>query len=154
MALAAAAGARADGRELSTRLVPAAQSASGLLQRYTAEQVALRNYVTSAKLTGLAPFRQAAAQIPAVQAQLARLVAGYRSMPATLAAAEAAQRAWLAKVAEPQLAAMRGGDGFYAVRCSRSPTRRPSRPARSRRPPRPPRAKPSWSPRTRTAWPG
>jgi PAS domain S-box-containing protein len=116
VALAAAAGARNSGRELSTRLVPAAQAASGLLERYTAEQVALRNYVTSAKLTDLAPFQQAAAQIPAVQARLARLVAGYRSMPATLAAAEAAQRAWLAKVAGPQLAAMRRGDVAQARR--------------------------------------
>jgi PAS domain S-box-containing protein len=110
VALAAASGARGDGRELSTRLVPAAQSASGLLERYTAQQVALRNYVTSAKLADLAPFQQAAGQIPAQQARLARLVAGYHHMPATLAAAESAQRAWLARVAAPELAAMRRGD--------------------------------------------
>jgi hypothetical protein len=110
VALAAAAGARSAGGELSNRLVPAAATASGLLERYTAEQVALRNYVTSAKRADLAPFQQAAAQIPAVQTRLARLVAGYRFMPATLATAESAQRAWLSKVAAPQLAAMRRGD--------------------------------------------
>ncbi|HEY9243961.1 MAG TPA: hypothetical protein VIP48_18395, partial [Streptosporangiaceae bacterium] len=36
VALAAAAGARGSGRELSARLVPAAAAASGLLGRYTA----------------------------------------------------------------------------------------------------------------------
>jgi len=110
VAVTAATGARDAGRELSSRLVPAAQAASGLLAWYTAQQVALRNYVTSANRADLAPYQQAARQIPAAQANLARLVAGYRSMPATLAAAESAQRAWLAHVAAPQLAAMRRGD--------------------------------------------
>jgi len=109
-ALAAAAGARDSGRELSSQLVPAAGTTSGLLERYTAQQVALRNYVTSAQPAGLVPYQQAAAQIPAVQARLARLVAGYHRMPAILAAAESARRAWLASVAAPQLAAMRRGD--------------------------------------------
>jgi PAS domain S-box-containing protein len=110
VALAAAADARDSGRELSSRLVPAAGAASALLERYTAQQVALRNYVTSAKPAELVPYQQAAAQIPAMQARLDRLVAGYHHMPATLAAAESAQRAWLANVAAPQLAAMRRGD--------------------------------------------
>jgi len=110
VALAAAAGARGSGRELSSQLVPAAGAASGLLERYTAQQVALRNYVTSENPADLVPYQQAAAQIPAVQARLARLVAGYRRMPVTLRAAEAAERAWLASVAAPQLAAMRHGE--------------------------------------------
>ncbi len=52
VALAAAAGARSAGRQLSSRLVPAA---GDLLDRYTAQQVALRNYVTRAKPADLMP---------------------------------------------------------------------------------------------------
>jgi hypothetical protein len=110
MALAAAAGTRAAGRELSTRLVPAAAAAAGLLNGYTAQQTLLRGYVTSGRPAALAAFRRAAGQIPGQQARVAALVRHYRRMPGQLAAAGAADRAWLAKVAAPQLAAAGRGD--------------------------------------------
>ena len=110
VALAAAADARAAGRELSERLVPAAAAAAGLLNDYTSQQTSLRNYVTSGRPAELAAFRQAAAQIPGQQARLAMLVRPYPRMPGQLAAAAAAQRAWLARVAAPQLAAAGRGD--------------------------------------------
>ena len=110
VALAAAADTRAAGRELSERLVPAAAAAAGLLSDYTSQQTSLRNYVTSGRPAELAAFRQAAAQIPGQQARLAMLVRPYPRMPGQLAAAAAAQRAWLARVAAPQLAAAGRGD--------------------------------------------
>jgi PAS domain S-box-containing protein len=110
IALAAAAGARAAGRELSQRLVPAAATAGSLLKAYQAQQGALRDYVTSGQIAQLAPLREAGRAIPVAQARLARLVQGYPHMPAQLAAAEAAQRTWLARIAAPQLSAMARGD--------------------------------------------
>ena len=109
-ALAAAADARAAGRELSERLVPAAAAAAGLLNDYTSQQTSLRNYVTSGQPAELAAFRHAATQIPGRQARLATLVRPYPRMPGQLAAATAAQRTWLARVAAPQLAAAGRGD--------------------------------------------
>ena len=110
IALAAAAGARAAGRELSQRLVPAAATAGSLLKAYQAQQGSLRDYVTSGQISQLAPLRDAGLAIPAQQAQLGRLVRGYPHMPAELASAEAAQQAWMARIAAPQLAAMARGD--------------------------------------------
>gem|GEM_PF-3004010 len=110
VALAAAAHARAAGRELSARLVPAAAAAGGLLSDYNAQQSALRDYVTSGRPAGLAVFGQSAVPIPAQQARVDTLVRWYPRMPGQLAAAEAAQQAWVAKVAVPQLAAARRGD--------------------------------------------
>jgi len=110
IALGAAAGARAAGRELSQRLVPAAAEAGALLKSYQAQQGSLRDYVTSGQIAQLQPLREAGTQIPAKQARLARLVRGYRHMPAEVTSAVAAQRTWMAKVAEPQLAAMARGD--------------------------------------------
>ncbi len=108
VALAAAANARVSARELSERLVPAAAASGVLLDQYTAQQTSLRDYVTSGRPAALAPFQQAAAQIAGQQHGVAGLVAGYPLMPRQLAVAEAAQRAWLARVAGPQLAAARG----------------------------------------------
>ncbi len=83
----------------------AGRAASGVLLEYhTAEQNSLRDYVTSERPAALAPFRVAAGLIPGQQAGLAGLVRGYKPMPAQLAAITAAQRAWLAKIAGPQLA--------------------------------------------------
>jgi PAS domain S-box-containing protein len=110
MALATAADTRAAGRELSARLVPAAAAAAVLLDEYTAQQTSLRDYVTSGRAATLAAFWRAAAQIPGRQARVAALVRLYRGMPGQLAAAEAAHRVWLAKVAGPQLDAARRGD--------------------------------------------
>jgi PAS domain S-box-containing protein len=110
LALVAADGASAANRELSQRLVPAAAAAGALLGQYTAQQTALRNYVTGPQPTTLAPYLLAASQIPGQQARVAALLRGYPRMPAQLAASEVADRAWLAKVARPQLAAAAHGD--------------------------------------------
>ena len=110
VALAAAADTRAAGKELSARLIPAAAAAAGLLSDYTSQQTSLWNYVTSGQSAGLTTFRQAAAQIPGQEARLAVLVRHYPRMPGQLAAAVAAQQAWLARVATPQLAAAGRGD--------------------------------------------
>jgi PAS domain S-box-containing protein len=110
IALSAAAGVRAAGRELSQRLVPAAATAGVLLKAYQAQQGSLRDYVTSGQAAQLVPLREAATDITAAQARLAGLVRGYRDMSAQLASAEAAQRVWLARVAAPQLVAMAHGD--------------------------------------------
>jgi PAS domain S-box-containing protein len=110
IALAATAGVRAAGRELSQRLVPAAATAGSLLKAYQAQQGSLRDYVTSGQVSQLATLRNAGRGIPAQQARLATLLRGYPHMPAELAAAEAAQRVWLARIAAPQLAAMARGD--------------------------------------------
>ena len=66
--------------------------------------------MTSGQSAGLTTFRQATAQIPGQEAQLAVLVRDYPRMPGQLAAAVAAQQAWLASVATPQLAAAGRGD--------------------------------------------
>src|SRR5438034_10687039 len=71
MSLAAAAGARAAGRELSTRLVPAAAAAQGLLNGYNGQQSMLREYVTSGQPGALAAFRRGATAIPGQQAPVA-----------------------------------------------------------------------------------
>jgi CHASE3 domain sensor protein len=110
VALAAAAGVRAAGRELSQRLVPAAATAGSLLKAYQAQQGSLRGYVTTGQASQLAPLRDAGRGIPVQQARLATLIRGYPHMPAELAAVEAAQRVWLARIAAPQLAAMARGD--------------------------------------------
>jgi PAS domain S-box-containing protein len=110
IALSAAAGARAAGRELSQRLVPAAATAGALLKEYQGQQGSLRDYVTSGQISQLEQLRDAGRVIPAAQARLATLVRHYPHMPAVLASAEAAQRAWLSRIAGPQLAAMARGD--------------------------------------------
>ena len=110
MALAAAAGTRSAGRELSGSLVPAAAAAAGLLNDYTSQQTLLRDYVTGGQPAALAAFRAAAGPVPGQQAKVAALVRPYAGMPGRLAAAEAAHQAWLARVAAPQLAAAARGD--------------------------------------------
>jgi hypothetical protein len=109
VALVAAAGGRADNRELRQRLVPAAAAAGALLSRYQAGQTALRDYVTKGNPAALAPYRLAIAQVPGQQARTAVLLRRYPVMRRELAAAQRAQRAWLARVARPQLTAVRSG---------------------------------------------
>ena len=110
IALTGAAGTRAASRELSGRLVPAAAAAGALLKSYQAQQGALRDYVTSGEAADLAPYRAAGRQIPGQQSGLAALVRSYPPMGAQLAAGEAAQRVWAARIAGPQLAAAARGD--------------------------------------------
>jgi signal transduction histidine kinase len=109
-ALAAGASTQDNNQELSQRLVPAAEAASALLAGNNAESNSLRDYVTTRRPAALAAFRQDVAQMPREQARVAALVRGYPHMPGLLAAARGAFRAWLARVAGPQLAATAGGD--------------------------------------------
>ena len=119
VALTAAASARGDSHELSQRLVPAAASSVELVSLYNAQQNTLRDYVTGGRSGTLAPYRAVAAQIQQEESQLAGLVRGYRTITPQLAAAEAAQRAWLTHVAAPQLTAAARGD-FPAAQAMQS----------------------------------
>jgi len=110
IALVAAASARGDGRELSQRLVPAAAASVDLLSLYTAQQTALRDYITAGQAGKLAAYNAVTAQIPPGQSELAGLLSGYPAIAPQLAATEAAERAWLTGVAAPQLAAAARGD--------------------------------------------
>jgi PAS domain S-box-containing protein len=115
-ALIAAADARAQSRDLSLRLVPAAAEAGLLLGQYTGQQTLLRDYVTENSQAALASYRRLGQEIPGQQQKVAALLRGYHRMPAQLAEANAAYRTWLAKVAGLQLAAMARGDHAGAVR--------------------------------------
>ena len=77
VALVATAGIRADGRELSQRLVPMAAGAVGLLKDYQAQQNWLRGYVTAGRPGSLSVFDDDNARARARQDQLARLARGY-----------------------------------------------------------------------------
>lgn|GEM_PF-1647452 len=109
-ALVAAAGARADGRVLSQRLVPAAAAAVNLLDLYQAQETWVRDYVTYGRPGALAPFHDAATQIRQRQDQIERLIRGYGPMTQQLSATVAAEQTWLVTVAGPQLTAAGRGD--------------------------------------------
>jgi len=115
VALTAEAGARADSQELSQRLVPAAAVTGVLLNQYMQQQTSLRNYVTSDQAAQLRPFTQAGTTIPELEAKLAALVRPYPQMAGELAAALAARRTWLARVAAPQIAETARGDVALAL---------------------------------------
>jgi hypothetical protein len=104
-ALVAADNTGTKSNELSGRLVPAAAAAGTLLQGYSDQQTLLRNYVTAGRPAGLTAFQQAGKQVPGQEHKLAGLVRDYANLRGSLATAEAAYRAWLAKVATPQLQA-------------------------------------------------
>jgi PAS domain S-box-containing protein len=114
IALAAAGTAGSAGGELSDRLLPATAASAVLLADYLDEQMVLRNYVTSAQPSALRQYRQVSAEIPGQQEKVATLVSGYPHMPGKLAAASAAWRVWLARVAGPQLRATAQGDSGRA----------------------------------------
>jgi len=109
-ALVTAAGTRADGRELSQHLVPAAAAAVDLLSLYQTQQTWVRDYVTSGHSGSLAQFHDEATQIRNAQDQIDRLAHGYGQITRQLTATAAAEQAWLAGVAGPQLAATGRGD--------------------------------------------
>jgi signal transduction histidine kinase len=126
LALTAGASARTSQQELAQRLVPGAVAAGAVLAGYTAESDALHNYVTAGPKASIAPFREAAGQMPGYQARVAALVHGYPHMPSLLAAEQAALRAWLVRVAWPQLAAAARGDFASARKLqNNSTTNRP-----------------------------
>jgi len=109
-ALIAAADARARSDDLSHRLVPAAAATGLLLGQYTGQQTLLRDYITSGSQAALTDYRRLGREIPGQQQEVARLLRGYRRMPAQLAAGEAAYQSWLVHVAGPQLAAAAEGN--------------------------------------------
>jgi PAS domain S-box-containing protein len=109
-ALVTAAGTRADDRELSQRLVPAAAAAGDLLSLYSAQQTWVRGYVTGGQAGSLARFDAETTQISDIRDHLGQLAAGYRPIIRQLNATVTAEQAWLANVADPQLAAMGTGD--------------------------------------------
>jgi PAS domain S-box-containing protein len=106
VALVAAAGARADGRELSQRLEPAALAAVNLLDFYQAQQTWLRGYVTSGHPGPLTTFDDETTHIETVQDQIMRLAHGYQTITDQLNVTRVKYEAWLGDIAGPQLAAM------------------------------------------------
>jgi signal transduction histidine kinase len=110
IALTAADIAGTTGRELSQRLQPATAASAVLLAEYQDEQIVLRNYVTSGQRIALQQYREVTAKIPGQQEKVAALVRGYPHMPGDLATASVAWRAWLARIAGPQLQASAQGD--------------------------------------------
>jgi PAS domain S-box-containing protein len=114
VALVAAAGIRADDRELSQRLVPAAAAAVDLLEGYQAQQNWLRGYVIGGHPGPLTAFDDTGARLRAGQNRIAELARAYPAVTRELAATVAAQQAWLLRVAEPQLVAVAQGDAAAA----------------------------------------
>jgi PAS domain S-box-containing protein len=112
-ALVTAAGAKADGRQLSQRLVPAAAYAIDLLGLYQTQETWLRVYVMGGHAGALPQFDDEAVQIRATQDQITRLIRGSRPMTEQLNATVAAEQAWLTHVADPQLSAT--GRGNFAA---------------------------------------
>jgi signal transduction histidine kinase len=123
LALTAGASARASQQELAHRLVPGAAAAGTLLAGYTAESDLLHNYVTAGPKASIAPFRDAAGQMPGYQDRVTALLRGYPQMPSLIAAEQAALRAWMVQVAGPQLAAAARGDFASARSLQNNATR-------------------------------
>jgi PAS domain S-box-containing protein len=115
VALVTAADMRAVGHELSRRLIPAAAAAVNLLDLYQGQQTWLRGYVTDGHPDPPAAFGSQSAQIRGVQDQIGQLMRGYGPATRPLQATVAAGQAWVARVADPQLADARRGD-FAAAR--------------------------------------
>jgi PAS domain S-box-containing protein len=114
VALTAAVGSRAQGRELSQHLVPAAAAAVDLIDLYTAQETSLRNYVTDPSSGSLDTFNSEQSLISNDQNQIGRLVSGHAPITEQLSATGTAYRAWLADVAGAQLAAVARGDAATA----------------------------------------
>ena len=116
VALSAAGSARAQGQELSQRLVPAAEAAGDLTVLYTAQQTSLRNYITDpgSSSGSLDTFDSQQSQISNVQHQIGRLISGDAPITGELSVTGAAYRSWLADVADPQLAAVARDDAAGA----------------------------------------
>jgi PAS domain S-box-containing protein len=120
-ALVTAAGTRADDRELSQHLVPAADAAIDLLNLCQTQQTWVRDYVTGGHSGSLAQFHDDATQIRNTQDQIDRLAPGYGQITKQLTATAAAEQAWLASVAGPQLAAT-GRGNFPAAQALQADT--------------------------------
>jgi PAS domain S-box-containing protein len=109
VALVAAAGTQADGNELVQRLVPAASATENLLDFYQARETTVRDYVTTGHSGMLTQLNSEAAQIRTTQDQIARLTQGHGQITKQLDATVAAEDAWVASVADPELTAMKQG---------------------------------------------
>ena len=83
-------------------------------------------------LPQVAPFRDAAGQMPGYQARVAALVRGYPHMPSLRAADQVALRTWMDQVAGPQLAAAARGDFLVAIDTATSDTAASDKPATGR----------------------
>jgi PAS domain S-box-containing protein len=114
VALTAANGSRAHGRELSQQLIPAADAALDLIDQYAAQQASLRVYVTDPSSGSLHTFNSGQALISNHQNQIGRLVSGDAPITGQLSTTSTAYRTWLADVAGPQLAAVARGDAAAA----------------------------------------
>ena len=114
VALVAAAGIRADDRELSQRLVPAAAAAADLLEKYQAQQNWLRGYVTAGRPGPLSAFDDDSTRARGEQDRIAHLARGYPAMSRELAATVATHQAWRDDIANPQLGVMARGDAADA----------------------------------------
>jgi len=114
VALVAATGIRAEGRELSHQLVPAAAAAGSLIEEYQAEQNWLRAYVSAGHPGPLTALDDLSARLRAGQDRIASLARGYPAVTRQLAATTAAHQAWRADVAGPQLDDMARGDAAEA----------------------------------------
>jgi PAS domain S-box-containing protein len=109
IALITAARNHSDTRQLSAGLVPAAAAANDLLVQYSAEQTSLRSYVTSGRASTQPSFGEETRQADSDLARLTTLLRDYPAIGSQLTNVAAAQQAWLAKVADPQLTAMARG---------------------------------------------
>jgi len=114
VALTAANGNRAHGRELSQQLIPAAAAAVDLTDLYSAQQTSLRDYVTDPSSGTLDTFNREQFPISNDQNRIGRLATGDTAITGQLSATGTAYRAWLADVAGPQLDAVARGDAATA----------------------------------------
>jgi PAS domain S-box-containing protein len=110
IALVATADIRDQGRVLSDRLVPAAAAAGDLLDDYQAQQTWLRSYVTRGRSDTLAPYNALTKNIRNVADSIEQLAQGREPIIMHLDTTLAAEKAWLAHVADPQLAVTGRGD--------------------------------------------
>jgi PAS domain S-box-containing protein len=114
VALFAASGIRADSRELSQRLVPAAAAAVDLVEQYQTQQNWLRGYVTTGRPGPLSAFDDEITRARADQDLIGRLARGYPAVSRRLAATVSAYQAWRGDIANPQLAAVARGEAADA----------------------------------------
>jgi CHASE3 domain sensor protein len=114
VALIAADSMRAQGAQLSARLVPAAAATGELMDLYQAQQTWLRQYVTNGSPGPLTPFDQATGQAQAEQDKIGYAARGYPAIARELAATVTAYQAWRQSVADLQLAAINRGDAATA----------------------------------------
>jgi PAS domain S-box-containing protein len=110
LALVAAASTRAEGRQLSQRLVPVAAATVELLDLFQAQQTWLGDYVTTDQAGPQDPFNAENVSVREVENRIEQLARGYGLITKNFAGTVAADRVWLTSVAGPQLAAMTRGD--------------------------------------------